>query len=205
MMSFNGGIMDVKEIIKSYKGYQIHAMNVPKEVQGDAKKLCHEFNLCSDDEIDKRNAIMKQLFGEISEEAFILPYFRCDYGYNIFVKGMCFINYNVVILDTSPVVIHDGVMIGPNSVIACASHPLNDKQRREGLLISKPIIIEKNVWIGANVTICGGVTIGEGSVIGAGSVVTKSISSRVIAYGSPCKVQRKVSERDHIDENDLDF
>ena len=62
----------------------------------------------------------------------------------------------------------------------------------------KPITIEDNCWIASNVTICGGVTIGEGSVIGAGSVVTRSIPKYSLAVGNPCKVIRKITEKDAL-------
>lgn len=42
-----------------------------------------------------------------------------------------------------------------------------------------------------------GVTIGDDSVIGAGSVVTKDIPSGVVAAGNPCRVLRKIDERDY--------
>ena len=63
---------------------------------------------------------------------------------------------------------------------------------------SKPITLEDDVWIGANTVVCGGVTIGRGSVIGAGSVVTKDIPENVIAVGNPCRVIRKITEKDKI-------
>jgi acetyltransferase-like isoleucine patch superfamily enzyme len=44
--------------------------------------------------------------------------------------------------------------------------------------------------IGAGVQIIDGVNIGAGSFIGAGSLVNKDIPDGVIAYGSPCKVQK---------------
>ena len=47
--------------------------------------------------------------------------------------------------------------------------------------------------------VCGGVTIGEGAVIGAGSVVTRDIPSHSLAVGNPCKVIRKISEKDRIE------
>ncbi|MGN0950437.1 MAG: sugar O-acetyltransferase, partial [Mitsuokella sp.] len=41
-----------------------------------------------------------------------------------------------------------------------------------------------------------GVTIGDNSVIGAGSVVTKDIPAGVLAFGVPCRVQRKLGDKD---------
>ena len=63
---------------------------------------------------------------------------------------------------------------------------------------TKPITIEDNCWICSNVTIIGGVTIGEGSVIGAGSVVTKNIPPHSLAVGNPCRVLRKITEKDDL-------
>lgn len=47
-------------------------------------------------------------------------------------------------------------------------------------------------------TILPGVTIGEGTVIGAGSVVARDIPAGVVAVGNPCKVLRKITEKDSI-------
>jgi len=46
--------------------------------------------------------------------------------------------------------------------------------------------------------VCGGVTIGKGAIIGAGSVVTRDIPEGVFAAGNPCRVIRKITEKDSI-------
>lgn len=43
-------------------------------------------------------------------------------------------------------------------------------------------------------------TIGDNTVIGAGSVVTKSMPANVIAYGNPCRVQRRIDPDQKPDE-----
>ena len=63
---------------------------------------------------------------------------------------------------------------------------------------SAPVTIEDDVWIGANCQILKGVTIGARSVIGAGSVVTKSIPADCIAAGNPCKVIRRINEKQNV-------
>ena len=63
---------------------------------------------------------------------------------------------------------------------------------------SAPVTIEDDVWIGANCQILKGVTIGARSVIGAGSVVTKSIPADCIAAGNPCKVIRRIDEKQKV-------
>ena len=111
---------------------------------------------------------------------------------------MAVINYNCVILDTSPVNIGAGAFIAPGVCIACAGHSIDPEQRTQGVWTSAPITLEEDVWIGANATICGGVTIGKGSVIGAGSVVTHDIPAGVIAKGVPCRVVRTITDEDKI-------
>lgn len=63
---------------------------------------------------------------------------------------------------------------------------------------AKPVTIGSNCWIASNVVIAGGVTIGEGCVIGAGSVVTRDIPPNSLAVGSPCRVIRKITEKDAV-------
>ena len=41
-----------------------------------------------------------------------------------------------------------------------------------------------------------GISIDDNVVIGAGGVVTKNLPSNVVTVGNPCKVLRKVNERD---------
>ena len=65
-----------------------------------------------------------------------------------------------------------------------------------GAHFSLPVVIEDGVWIGANVVVMPGVTIGKNSVIGAGSVVTRDIPENVVAFGTPCRVIRPITDAD---------
>lgn len=191
--------MDLLEIMKSQNGYCSNHTDMPTHLQDNAKTLCWEYNKTAPWEKEKRSEILQKLFGTCHPLTFIEPSFRCDYGFNIHTHGLTVINYNCVILDTSPVSIGANAFIAPGVCIACAGHSIDPVQRSMGVGTSAPITIEDNVWIGANATICGGVTIGEGSVIGAGSVVTKDISAGVVAAGNPCRVLRPISEKDKLE------
>jgi maltose O-acetyltransferase len=68
--------------------------------------------------------------------------------------------------------------------------------RASGLEYAKPITIGKDVWVGGSAVICPGVTIGDRSVIGAGSVVTVDIPADVFAAGNPCKVIRRLEDKE---------
>lgn len=191
--------MDLLEIMKSQSGYCSNHTDMPTHLQDKAKTLCWEYNKTAPWEKEKRSEILQKLFGTCHPLTFIEPSFRCDYGFNIHTHGLTVINYNCVILDTSPVSIGANAFIAPGVCIACAGHSIDPVQRSMGVGTSAPITIEDNVWIGANATICGGVTIGEGSVIGAGSVVTKDIPAGVVAAGNPCRVLRPISEKDKLE------
>ena len=71
--------------------------------------------------------------------------------------------------------------------------------------ISKPITIGEGVWIGANATICGGVHIGDHSVIGAGAVVLKDVPADSVVAGVPARVLRKITEKDIIPQDKIQF
>lgn len=91
--------------------------------------------------------------------------------------------------------IGDYCMIGGGTLICGVEHGFTDLDMpmRCQAVESRKIVIECDVWIGMRVVICPGVTIGQGSVIGAGSVVMHDIPPYSIAFGTPCKVERKRS------------
>ncbi|MDR4894238.1 MULTISPECIES: DapH/DapD/GlmU-related protein [unclassified Chryseobacterium] len=85
------------------------------------------------------------------------------------------------------------MFIGPNCSFYTAGHPLDAKQRNEGLEYAHPIKVGDNVWLGGNVVVLPGVSIGSNSVIGAGSVVTKDILDHLVAVGNPCRIVKNIS------------
>ena len=90
--------------------------------------------------------------------------------------------------------IGNNVAIGSHAILISSTHNYSNKNLniKEQPLTLLPLKIGNNVWIGSRSTILGGVTIGNNVVIGAHSLVTKDIPDNVVAYGSPCKVQKKI-------------
>ena len=194
----------IMDCLKSSQGYVGQNRAIPGEWREKARQLCWEYNQSAPNQ-QTRSELLKQLLGTCHTLTFIEPAFRCDYGFNIHTHGLAVINYNCVILDTSPVHIGAGAFIAPGVCLACAGHALDPEQRAEGIGTSRPITLEEDVWIGANAVVCGGVTIGKGSVIGAGSVVTRDIPAGVVAAGVPCRVIRPVTEADRIPPEQMAF
>lgn len=108
--------------------------------------------------------------------------YGCKIGNNVKIHS------NVYIAQYT--IIGDGVFIGPGTTITNDIHP--------GCKFGKKCmggpVIKNNVNIGAGVTINPFVIIGENSLIGSGSVVTRDIPANSVAYGSPARVKKKVSD-----------
>ena len=166
------------------------------EEQKITRRLVEELNTADSSDFDRLKELAHKLVRGSRRDLFIVPPFRCDYGFHIEVGDHVFINYNCTVLDVGKVKIGDHVLIAPNVSIYTAGHPIHPETRKTGYEYGIPVTIGDHVWIGGNVVIVPGVTIGENAVIGAGSVVTKDIPANAIVAGNPCKVIRYITEED---------
>lgn len=157
-----------------------------------AKDICFAYNQIKPSNREAKKEIIRKLFGKTKENFLIEQPFMCDYGYNIEIGENFYANHNLIILDGNKVSFGDNVFIAPNCGFYTAGHPLDYKQRNQGLEYAKPIRVGNNVWIGGNVVVLPGVTIGDNCVIGAGSIVTKDIPENTVAVGNPCKVIKTI-------------
>lgn len=169
----------------------------------------YDFNQTRPTEPDKREKMLKEMFGDIGENCYIEPPLHanwggkhCHFGKNVYA------NFNLTLVDDSHIYVGDYTMLGPNVVIATAGHPILPELREKAYQYNMPVHIGRNCWIGAGALIMPGVTIGDNTVIGAGSVVTKDIPSNVVAVGNPCRVLREISEHDrefYFKDKRIDF
>jgi maltose O-acetyltransferase len=164
----------------------------------EAKKLFRAYNRTEDEETDKRRDIMQRLFKSVGDNVWIEPDFRCEFGKNITIGNDVYVNFGCVILDCGQVEIGDQVLIGPNVGIYDANHALDADERMAGALMPGRVVIGNRVWIGGGTIVLPNVTIGDDTVIGAGSVVTHDIPSGVVAVGNPCRVLRKLTDKDKV-------
>jgi galactoside O-acetyltransferase len=160
------------------------------------KELLYDYNNTRPNEEIKRKELLKELLGDMGEEIWIEPPVHMAYGTNVHIGNHFYANFNLVIVDDIDVYIGEHVMIAPNVTITPTGHPVDPELRKPGTQFSIPVRIGNDVWIGSNVVILPGVNIGDNSVIGAGSVVTHDIPGNVVAVGNPCRVLRKITERD---------
>lgn len=161
-----------------------------------SRMLTRLFNNTTEEQIEYRTQLLKELFESTGESLYIEPPFRCDYGSNITVGNNFYANFDCIILDVAKVSIGDNVFFAPRVGVYTAGHPIDAGVRNTLLEFGKPVTIGNNVWVGGNVVINPGVTIGNNVVIGSGAVVTKDIPDNVIAAGNPCRVLREITEED---------
>lgn len=180
---------------------ELYKLNDDKELNEDfmrARRLTRLFNSMTEEQMEERKEIIKELFKSTGENVHVEQTFHCDYGCHISVGENFYANYDCIMVDVCEIIIGDNVLLAPRVGIYMAGHPIDAAVRNEGLEFGKPVIIGDNVWIGGNAVINPGVTIGSGVVIGSGSVVTKDIPDHVVAVGNPCRVLRKINEEDKI-------
>lgn len=200
--------MTNKELMLAEKIYDPSDIEL-SEIRLETHRLMQQYNnTLENDPI--RPELLKKIFKIDKVDFYIQGPITFDYGCFTSIGTNTFINYNLTVLDCAPVKIGKDVFMGPNISIYTPVHPLryqdrncfiNERGVKSDKEYAKAITIEDNCWIAGNVVICGGVTIGEGSVIGAGSVVTRSIPPHSLAVGNPCKVIRKITEDDSLENH----
>jgi acetyltransferase-like isoleucine patch superfamily enzyme len=85
------------------------------------------------------------------------------------------------------IVIEDFVQIGSHSAI----YSISTIDGRKG-----PVNIRRNARVGSHCFIMPGVTIGENSIVGAFSFVNKSVPENVVAFGTPVRILRRLTDEE---------
>lgn len=157
----------------------------------------YDFNQTRPSEMDKRNAIMKEMMGDVGKDCYIEPPFHANWGgKNVHFGDGVYANFGLTCVDDTHIYVGSHTLFGPNVVLATAGHPMMPELRKHGIQYNMPIHIGENCWLGAGVIVVPGVTIGDNVVIGASSVVTKDIPSNSVAMGTPCRVVRQINDHD---------
>ena len=157
----------------------------------------YDFNQTRPSEMNKRNAIMKEMMGDVGKDCYIEPPFHANWGgKHVHFGDGVYANFGLTCVDDTHIYVGSHTLFGPNVVLATAGHPMMPDLRKHGIQYNMPIHIGENCWLGAGVIVVPGVTIGDNVVIGASSVVTKDIPSNSVAMGSPCRVVRQINDHD---------
>jgi len=108
----------------------------------------------------------------------------CRIGNNVKIHCNCYVAQFTII--------EDNVFLAPGVIIAndLFPGPAFHEQPLRGP------ILRRGAQIGCNVTLLPGVEIGEYTLVGAGSVVTRDLPPRVLAYGNPARVHKRIEDLD---------
>ncbi|MEJ2502790.1 MAG: maltose acetyltransferase domain-containing protein, partial [Gemmatimonadota bacterium] len=68
-----------------------------------AQRLLARFNATALDDAEGRDALLRELFGAVGENAMVLPRFACDYGTQIRAGRNLFVNHDCVFLDCAAI------------------------------------------------------------------------------------------------------
>lgn len=186
----------MKEKLHTGEVYYPSGEEIMTEQLGYVNKL-YDFNMTRPTELDKREAMLKEMFAEIGENCYIEPPLHANWGgHHVHFGNSVYANFNLTLVDDTHIYVGDYTMFGPNVTVATAGHPILPELREKAYQYNQPVHIGRNCWLGAGVVVLPGVTIGDNTVIGAGSIVTKDIPANVVAVGNPCKVLREISEHD---------
>lgn len=165
-----------------------------------------------------KNHINKFLFNILNElcpssilRSCIYKVFGAVIGKGVKIEKILIMNYDgnnlnnlilnkKVFIGTGTIIdIKEKVIVGESTKIASgcniSTHVDCGSENRIFKLYSNKIekvVIGNNTWIGVNSTILCGVIIGDNSIIGALSLVRNNIPSKVLAFGIPAKIQKKL-------------
>ena len=158
--------------------------------------LIFEYNQTRPGDAARRRNLLEAILGTAGERTVLLSPFHAGFGSNVHLGDDFFGNVNLTFVDDVEIRIGNGVMIAPGVTLTTTGHPIHPGLREDFRRFSRPIVIEDKVWIGSNAVVLPGVRIGYGSVIGAGSVVTHDIPAMTVAFGTPCRVVRHITDDD---------
>ena len=129
-----------------------------------SKKINHSFSNVISKSSNILNGVSLGLGNQIIQSALIQV--GVNIGSHCIINSMCSIDHDCLI--------GDFVHIAPGSTL-CGN-----------------VAVGEGTMIGAGSTIVPGIEIGKWSVIGAGSVVVNNIPDKVLAFGNPAKIIKKI-------------
>lgn len=129
-----------------------------------------------------------RLFGaKIGKGVVIRPSARFLFPWKVEIGDYSWIGDSVYLYSLDQITIGCHSIISQKCYLCTGSHDINDTHFA---LLTAPISIGNGVWVATDCFIAPGVKIGANTIIGARSSVFKSITSGVIAWGSPCKAHK---------------
>lgn len=158
-----------------------------EEMRAAARVACHQHATMPPDQRGACAARLVDLFDAIAPDVWIEAPFHCAYGINTVLEAGVYLNAGCVILDSAPVRIGAGSMLGPGVHIYCADHHRDPARRRAGIERALPVTVGRDVWVGGRAVILPGVSIGDGAIVAAGAVVSRDVPAGARVAGVPAR------------------
>ncbi|OYX43666.1 MAG: maltose acetyltransferase [Rhodobacterales bacterium 32-67-9] len=157
-----------------------------EEMRRAARRACHQHRLMDPDARGACAPMLSDLV-TIGRDCWIEAPFHCSYGINLTLGDRVYLNAGCVVLDSAPVRIGAGSMLGPGVHIYCADHHRDAEKRRAGIERALPVTVGADVWIGGGAILLPGVTVGDGAIIAAGAVVSRDVAAGSRVAGIPAR------------------
>ena len=120
-------------------------------------------------EMEKRAALLREMFAEIGEGCYIEPPLHANFGgRHVHFGSHVYANFNLTMVDDTHIYVGDYTMLAPNVILATAAIPCWAHCGSGIYQYNMPVRIGRNCWLGAGVIVLPGVTIGDNTVVGAG-------------------------------------
>lgn len=121
------------------------------------RRLLAQFNATDYADTERKQALLREMFGSLGKGVHVDIDFHCEYGKHIFIGDKVIINMNCTFVDNNRIDIGSNVLIASNVQIYTATHSTKVSERMvqnwsEGEEICRtyalPVKIENGVWIG---------------------------------------------------------
>ena len=120
------------------------------------RRLLAQFNATDYADTERKQALLREMFGSMGKGVHVDIDFHCEYGKHIFIGDKVIINMNCTFVDNNRIDIGSNVLIASNVQIYTATHSTKVNERMvkdwaEGEEICRtyalPVKIEDGVWI----------------------------------------------------------
>ena len=129
---------------KMKKGYLWLDDEENMDLQAHTKSLVRKFNTLPPEDMEGREALLKDIFGNVGENVWIVPPLTAAVGKYVSIGEGTYANMNLTLIDDWQITIGKHVLIGPNVTLCTTGHSIHPKHRADGMY-SFPITIEDNV------------------------------------------------------------
>ena len=132
------------------------------------RRLLAQFNATDYADTERKQALLREMFGSLGKGVHVDIDFHCEYGKHIFIGDKVIINMNCTFVDNNRIDIGSNVLIASNVQIYTATHPTKAVERMVNdwngngafyRTFAWPVRIEDNVWIGGGAILLPGVII----------------------------------------------